>query len=68
VLETFFGLLHLTWTRLDSEHQLGKMIGVESTELVPMAARQLGLTGDVTTMLSACVGGNLDRHTAKVPA
>jgi hypothetical protein len=44
------------------------MIGVESTELVPMAARQLGLTGDVSTLLAACVGGNLDRHTTKVPA
>ena len=67
VLETFFGLLHLTWTKLDAEHQLAKMIGVESTELVPMAARQLGLKGDVSTLLSACVGGSLDRH-AKVPA
>jgi hypothetical protein len=68
VLETFFGLLHLTWTRLDSEHQLAKMIGVKSDELLPMAARQLGLTGEVSTLLSACVGGSLDRHTTKVPA
>jgi mutual gliding-motility protein MglA len=67
VLETFFGLLHLTWTKLDAEHQLAKMIGVESTQLLPMAARQLGLTGDVSTLLAACVGGSLDRH-AKVPA
>jgi signal recognition particle receptor subunit beta len=67
VLETFFGLLHLTWTKLDAEHQLAKMVGVESAELLPMAARQLGLQGDVATLLSACVGGSLDRH-AKVPA
>jgi len=67
VLETFFGLLHPTWTKLDAEHQLAKMIGVESTQLLPMAARQLGLEGDVSTLLSACVGGSLDRH-AKVPA
>jgi signal recognition particle receptor subunit beta len=67
VLETFFGLLHLTWTKLDAEHQLAKMIGVGSDELLPMAARQLGLEGDVSTLLSACVGGTLDRH-AKVPA
>jgi signal recognition particle receptor subunit beta len=67
VLETFFGLLHLTWTRLDGEHQLAKMIGVESAQLLPTAARLLGLTGDVSTLLSACVGGNLDRH-SKVPA
>lgn len=67
VLETFFGLLHLTWTKLDAEHKLAKMMGVESSQLLPMAARQLGLEGDVSTLLSACVGGNLDRH-SKVPA
>jgi signal recognition particle receptor subunit beta len=62
VLETFFGLLHLTWTKLDAEHQLAKMIGVESAALLPMASRQLGLKTDVPTMLASCVGGNLDRH------
>jgi signal recognition particle receptor subunit beta len=67
VLETFFGLLHMTWTKLDAEHQLGKMIGVEGAELLPMAAKQLGLTKDVRSLLACCVGGNLDRH-MKVPA
>jgi hypothetical protein len=67
VLETFFGLLHLTWTKLDAEHQLAKMIGVDAAELLPMAARQLGLDADVSALLSTCVGGNLDRHRA-VPA
>jgi hypothetical protein len=27
-----------------------------------MAARQLGVTTDIAKVLSACVGGNLDRH------
>jgi mutual gliding-motility protein MglA len=67
VLETFFGLLHVTWTKLDGEHQLSKMIGIQSGQLLPMAARQLGLSTDVSTLLSACVGGNLDRH-KQVPA
>jgi hypothetical protein len=67
VLETFFGLLHLVWTRLEAEHQLAKMIGVAPDQLLPMAARQLGLKTDVPTLLSACVGGNLSRH-VKVPA
>jgi signal recognition particle receptor subunit beta len=61
VLETFFGLLHQTWTKLDGEHQLGKMLGIDPRALLPMAARQLGLTQDVSTLLSACVGGGLDR-------
>ncbi len=62
VLETFFGLLHVTWSKLEGEHQLSKMLGVESDALLPMAARQLGLKTDVRTLLSACVGGNLDRQ------
>jgi len=62
VLETFFGLLHLTWTKLDAEHHLAQMLGIESPELLPMAARQLGVSKDVPTLLSSCVGGNLDRH------
>ncbi len=61
VLETFFGLLHLTWEKLDGEHKLAKMLGVESSALLPMAARQLGLSTDVPTLLSSCVGGSLVR-------
>jgi signal recognition particle receptor subunit beta len=61
VLETFFGLLHVTWLKLDAEHQLAKMLGVDSGQLLPMAARQLGIAKDVPSLLSACVGGGLDR-------
>jgi signal recognition particle receptor subunit beta len=61
VLETFFGLLHLTWQKLDAEHQLAKMIGIESGTFLPMAARQVGSKDDVATLLSACVGGQIDR-------
>jgi signal recognition particle receptor subunit beta len=64
VLETFFGLLHLTWAKLDAEHHLAKMMGVETRALLPMAARQMGLTVEVSTLLSSCVGGNLDRQGA----
>src|SRR5579883_913264 len=62
VLETFFGLLYLTWTKLDREHQLAKFLGIPSTELLPMAARQLGVSTDVGQLISACVGGSLERH------
>jgi signal recognition particle receptor subunit beta len=62
VLETFFGLLHLTWGKLDGEHQLAKMMGLEARELLPLAARQMGLSVDVGGLLSSCVGGNLERH------
>jgi mutual gliding-motility protein MglA len=60
VLETFFGLLHVTWVKIDGDHNLAKMLGIESRALLPMAARQLGLQADVATLLSSCVGGRLD--------
>jgi signal recognition particle receptor subunit beta len=62
VIETFFGLLYLTWTKLDREHQLSKMLRIASGDLLPMAARQLGIAKDVPSLLSSCVGGNLERH------
>jgi hypothetical protein len=37
------------------------MLGIESDALLPLAARQLGLEAEVSTLLSACVGGALDR-------
>jgi signal recognition particle receptor subunit beta len=61
VLETFFGLLHVTWNKLDAEHQLGKMLGIEPRGLLPMAARQLGVAADVRTLLASCVGGAIAR-------
>ena len=61
VLETFFGLLHVTWAKLDGEHKLAQMLGIESDALLPLAARQLGLEAEVSTLLSTCVGGLLDR-------
>jgi mutual gliding-motility protein MglA len=64
VLETFFGLMHLTWSKLDGEHQLGKMLGIASADLLPMAARQLGIATEVSKLLSSCVGGKLERAPA----
>lgn len=64
VLETFFGLMHLTWSKLDGEHQLGKLLGIGSADLLPMAARQLGIATDVSKLLSSCVGGKLNRAPA----
>lgn len=62
VLESFFGLLHLTWAKLDGEHQLAKMVGIASEDFLPMAARQLGATQEVKELLAACVGGSLTRR------
>jgi mutual gliding-motility protein MglA len=66
VIETFFGLLHLAWTKLDAEHQLHKMLGIETDQFVPMAAQQLGVRANMKNLLSACIGGKLDRR-SQVP-
>ena len=67
VLETFFGLLHLAWAKLDGEHNLGKLLGIESDELLPMAARQLGVKTAVPTLLASCIGGTMESRT-QVPS
>jgi mutual gliding-motility protein MglA len=58
VLESFFGLLELTWHKLDTEHQLGKNLGIDRERFLPLVAEKLGFQGDVQTLLSACVGGH----------
>ena len=59
VLETFFGLLHLTWTRLEAEHQLSRSLGLEADEFLPVAARKLGIKRDVQSLLASCLGNGL---------
>jgi signal recognition particle receptor subunit beta len=59
VLESFFGLLQLTWNKLDHEHQLGKNIGIDGAKFLPMIAQKLGFAGDVQTLLQASVGGTM---------
>ena len=61
VLESFFGLLQLTWNKLDAEHQLGKNLGIDRDRFLPMVAEKLGYHGDVRTLLATRVGGGGDR-------
>ncbi|MGO9715079.1 MAG: GTP-binding protein [Polyangiaceae bacterium] len=67
VLETFFGLLHLTWSKLEAEHQLAKKLGLDSDKFLATAAEKLGHKGTVDDLLRACVGGSLN-YTAPVAA
>jgi mutual gliding-motility protein MglA len=60
VLESFFGLLHLTWSKLDLEHQLARKLNIEGGRFLNTAAEKLGYKGEVSTLLKACVGGSLD--------
>ncbi len=60
VLESFFGLLHLAWSKLDAEQQLAKKLGLDSKLFLATAAEKLGHKGEVQDLLRACVGGSLD--------
>lgn len=60
VLESFFALLHIAWTRLDREHQLSHKLGIDSATFLGTAARKLGFKGDVQDLLGACIGGSLE--------
>ena len=57
VLESFFGLLHVTWNKLDAEHGLAKNLGIDRAGFLPMVAGKLGFKGDVQALLASCVGG-----------
>jgi len=56
VLETFLGLLALTWHRLDEEHDFSNKFRVRSDTFVAALARQLGVTGDPQRLIDAAVG------------
>ena len=60
VLETFLGLLHLTYTSLDTEHKLGEKFGVKGRVLLADVAAKLGSTLPVNQLLRSCLGGALD--------
>jgi mutual gliding-motility protein MglA len=57
VVETFLGLLHLTWLTLDRTHDLSKKLGIRGQSLLESAARQLRADVPVERLLASSVGG-----------
>ena len=60
VVETFIGLLHLTWSALEAEHDLGRKFGFDAREFMDGVAKKLGEQRGTAELLAACVGGALD--------
>jgi hypothetical protein len=60
VVETFVGLLHLTWSALDAEHDLNRKFGFDSDAFLEQVAKKLGEERNISELLSASVGGALD--------
>jgi hypothetical protein len=67
VVETFVGLLHLTWQTLENTHQLSKKLSIDGEELVSNAARQLGVTTPVRDLLARRMGVGTDTDARTAP-
>jgi len=59
-VETFVGLLHLTFSALEAEHGLAKKFGFEGEHFLKAVASKLGERRGLPEVLGACVGGALD--------
>jgi mutual gliding-motility protein MglA len=60
VVESMIGLLHLTWSALDAEHNLNKKFGFDSDAFLTQVAQKLGNPKPIPEILQACVGGALE--------
>ena len=58
VVESFMGLLKLTWDALDSQHRLAEKFGLDADEFLTEVARQLGMgEPSLHEIFDAAVGG-----------
>lgn len=60
VVETFVGLLFLTFRTLDRTHELSRRLMIDGDELVRTAALQLGVTTPIEELLGQKMGGTFD--------
>jgi signal recognition particle receptor subunit beta len=60
VVESFLGLLYLTWSALDAEHDLNKKFGFDSERFLSEVAHHLGDPRSLSEVLAMAVGGALD--------
>jgi signal recognition particle receptor subunit beta len=56
VIETFLGLLHLTWRRLDETHQLSRKLLIDGDALLTSAAAQLGAKKNAQELIAQRMG------------
>jgi signal recognition particle receptor subunit beta len=64
VVETFMGLLHLTWQTLERTHSLSQKLSIDGEMLLGNAARQLGVATPIGDLLASRVGGPRPVHSA----
>jgi signal recognition particle receptor subunit beta len=57
VVESFLGLLQITWQSLNQQHSLDKKFGFESDAFVQMVANKLGANAPVLRLVNTRLGG-----------
>ncbi len=67
VVESFIGLLHLTWSSLEAQHDLRRKFGFDSERFMAQVAASLGQRETVAELLRACVGGRALNRTEEAP-
>lgn len=67
VVESFVGLLHLTWKTLNRIHDLDRKFGFDSARFLRQVANALHDRRDVEELLAAKVGGDLEGETRETP-
>jgi signal recognition particle receptor subunit beta len=60
VVVSFVGLLHLTWSAIDAEHDLSKKFSFDAQAFLAQVAQKLGQTRSLSDILQASVGGALE--------
>lgn len=60
VVESFVGLLSLTWSALDAEHDLSRKFGLDGERFLEDVAKKLGDPRPIGELRAAAVGGALD--------
>ena len=56
VVESFMGLLYLTWLSLERQHELSRKFGFDGREFLAEVARKLGSEAPLDQLLTASVG------------
>lgn len=57
VVETFLGVLQLTWNKLEEKHALKQKFGLEGATLIDHIGKKLGVEGGAGPAIATCLGG-----------
>ncbi len=57
VVETFMGVLYLTWQRLERQHDIARRFGIDTEQFLGEVCSRLGAERSLPETVFACIGG-----------